>query len=50
MNKVAVESLVRKRIEKHKNRIIDDDSDDELEENVFNPIDFIINELKNYQA
>lgn len=50
MNKEAVESLVRKRIAKHRNRILDDGSDDELEENVFNPIDFIVNELKSYQA
>lgn len=50
MAKQAVESLVRRRIEKHKNKILDEDSDTQLDQNVFNPIDFIIAELKAYQA
>lgn len=50
MQKEAVESLVRRRIEKHKNKILEEDSDNELDQNVFNPIDFIIAELKAYQA
>lgn len=50
MTKEAVESLVRRRIAKHKNRILDDDSDAEIDQNVFNPIDFIVKELKAYQS
>ena len=49
MKKDAVETLVRRRIEKHKNKILDED-DTELDQNVFNPIDYIISELKAYQA
>ena len=49
MTKESVETLVRKRITKHKNKILDDDSDGEIDQNVFNPIDFIITELKAYQ-
>jgi hypothetical protein len=29
---------------------LDDDSDAEINQNVFNPIEFIINELKTYQT
>lgn len=50
MSKEAVETLVRKRIQKHKNKILEDDSDTEFDQNVFNPIDFIIAELKTHQA
>ena len=49
MTQEVVEVLVRKRIEKHKNKVLDDDSDNDLGMNVFNPIDFIIEELKAYQ-
>jgi len=41
MKKEEVETLVRRRIEKHKKKILDDD-DTELDQNVFNPIDYII--------
>ena len=49
MSKEVVEALVRKRIAKHKNKVLDDDSDNDLGLNVFNPIDFIIEELKQHQ-
>jgi|JI9StandDraft_2_1071091.scaffolds.fasta_scaffold593816_1 hypothetical protein len=49
MNKESVENLVRKRIAKHKKGALDD-SDGELDQNVFNPIDFIVAELKAHQA
>lgn len=45
-----METFVRKRIAKHKSKILDDDSDAEIDPNVFNPIDFIISELKAYQT
>ena len=48
--KEAVETLVRKRIEKHKNKILEEDSDADFDQNVFSPIDFIIAELKTHQA
>lgn len=50
MPKEAVESMIRRRIEKHKNKMLDEDSDTEIDQNVFNPIDFIISELKAYQT
>jgi hypothetical protein len=50
MTKEAVESLIRKRIAKHRSRQLEDDSDNEINGNVFNPMDFIINELKEYQS
>jgi hypothetical protein len=34
---------------KHKTKILDGDSDAEIDSNIFNPIDFIIKELKDYQ-
>ena len=49
MTKEAVQTLVRRRISKHKNRILDDDSDADIQQNVFNPIEFIVKELKAYQ-
>lgn len=50
MSKEAVQALIRGRIAKHKNRRLDDDSDNEINGDVFNPMDFIIQELKDYQA
>ena len=44
MNKDNVEKLVRGRIEKHKKNPAA--VDDEIDENAFNPIQFIIDELK----
>lgn len=50
MAKEAVQALVRGRIAKHKSRKLDNDSDNEIHGEVFNPMDFIIQELKDYQA
>lgn len=50
MTKEAVQALVRSRIAKHKSRQLDNDSDNEIHGDVFNPMDFIIQELKDYQA
>ncbi len=50
MNKEAVQALIRGRIAKHKSRQLDNDSDNEIHGDVFNPMDFIIQELKDYQA
>jgi hypothetical protein len=50
MTKEAVQALVRGRIAKHKSRQLDDDDDNEIHGDVFNPMDFIIQELKEYQA
>ena len=44
MEKDTVEKLVRGRIEKHKKNPAA--VDDEIDENAFNPIQFIIDELK----
>lgn len=44
MEKETVEKLVRGRIEKHKKNPTA--VDDEIDENAFNPIQFIIDELK----
>ncbi len=42
MNKETVDVLIRKRIAKHKNKKMNDDSDEEIDPNAFNPIAFII--------
>ena len=47
MQKETVEKLVRGRIEKHKKNPTA--VDDEIDENAFNPIQFIIDELKQAQ-
>ena len=47
MDKERVEKLVRSRIEKHK--INPTAVDDELDSNAFNPIRFLIDELKKVQ-
>ncbi len=48
MNKESVEKLVRTRIAKHKDNPTA--VDDEIDPNAFNPIQFIIAELKRVQA
>ncbi len=42
MSKETVDTLIRKRIAKHKNKKMNDDSDEEIDPNAFNPINFII--------
>lgn len=48
MNKDSVQKLVRARIAKHKENPTA--VDDEIDPNAFNPIQFIIDELKKSQA
>lgn len=48
MDKENVEKLVRSRIEKHKKNPVS--MDDEIDPNAFNPIQFIIDELRKAQV
>lgn len=52
LNKQSVDTLIHKRIarKKEKNGENEDEESLELEDNIFNPITFIIAELKAYQA